>query len=99
MLISYAGEHKNVTIFNRFWCLHLRLCAWTLISHFSVMQILYKVLELSALRVSSPNTGKYGPENTPYLDTFHAVLLTKLVIICEKNAFSMNWFCIMTLSF
>ena len=21
----------------------------------------------------SPNTGKYGPENTPYLDTFHAV--------------------------
>ena len=23
----------------------------------------------------SPNTGKYGPEKTPYLDTFHAVLL------------------------
>ena len=23
--------------------------------------------------VSSPNAGKYGPENTPYLDTFHAV--------------------------
>ena len=23
--------------------------------------------------VSSPNTGKYGPEKTPYLDTFHAV--------------------------
>ena len=22
----------------------------------------------------SPNTGKYGPEKTPYLDTFHAVL-------------------------
>ena len=21
----------------------------------------------------SPNTGKYGPEITPYLDTFHAV--------------------------
>ena len=20
-----------------------------------------------------PNTGKYGPEKTPYLDTFHAV--------------------------
>ena len=25
--------------------------------------------------VSSPNTGKYGPEKTPYLDTFHAVFL------------------------
>ena len=23
--------------------------------------------------VFSPNAGKYGPENTPYLDTFHAV--------------------------
>ena len=21
----------------------------------------------------SPNAGKYGPEKTPYLDTFHAV--------------------------
>ena len=25
--------------------------------------------------VFSPNTGKYGPEITPYLDTFHAVLI------------------------
>ena len=24
--------------------------------------------------VFSPNTGKYGPEITPYLDTFHAVI-------------------------
>ena len=22
----------------------------------------------------SPNTGKYGPEKTPYLDTFHAAI-------------------------
>ena len=25
--------------------------------------------------VFSPNTGKYGPEKTPYIDTFHAVKL------------------------
>ena len=25
------------------------------------------------LRTFSPNTGKYGPEKTPHLDTFHAV--------------------------
>ena len=25
--------------------------------------------------VFSPNTGKYGPEKPPYLDTFHAVIL------------------------
>ena len=24
--------------------------------------------------VFSQNTGKYGPEETPYLDTFHAVI-------------------------
>ena len=25
------------------------------------------------LSIFSPNAGKYGPEKTPYLDTFHAV--------------------------
>ena len=28
--------------------------------------------------VFSPNTRKYGPEKTPYLDAFHAVLLLRL---------------------
>ena len=27
------------------------------------------------LSVFNPNTEKYGPEKTPYLDTFHAVLV------------------------
>ena len=27
----------------------------------------------SARREKCPNAGKYGPEKTPYLDTFHAV--------------------------
>ena len=26
--------------------------------------------------VFSPNMGKYGPEKTPYLDTFHKVQIT-----------------------
>ena len=30
--------------------------------------------------VFSPNTGKYGPEKTPYLDTFHAVSLVAIVL-------------------
>ena len=29
--------------------------------------------QTSYLSVFSPNTGKYEPEITPYLDTFHAV--------------------------
>ena len=29
-----------------------------------------------------PNTGKYGPEKTPYLDTFHVVSETR----CKLNS-------------
>ena len=32
------------------------------------------------LSVFSPNAGKYGPEKTPYLDTFHAVNLAFAII-------------------
>ena len=31
------------------------------------------------ISVFSSNTGKYGPEITPYLDTFHAMLILKLL--------------------
>ena len=31
------------------------------------------------IRKSGPNAGKYGPEKTPYLDTFQAVLLNFLL--------------------
>ena len=36
---------------------------------------------------TSPNTGKYGPENTPYLDTFHAVILNS-ILCCFWKAHS-----------
>ena len=32
----------------------------------------------SGMSAFSPNTGKYRPEKTPYLDTFHAVYETAL---------------------
>ena len=34
--------------------------------------------------VSSPNAGKYGPEKTPYLGTFHAVLNCQ-TLTCNAN--------------
>ena len=34
--------------------------------------------DMKDLSVFSPNAGKYGPEITPYLDTFQAVSLTIL---------------------
>ena len=40
------------------------------------MIVIYFYLEISLstdLSVLSPNAGKYGPEITPYLDTFQAV--------------------------
>ena len=36
----------------------------------------YGVISGQYFPVFSPNTGKYGPEITPYLDTFHPVLLS-----------------------
>ena len=35
----------------------------------------------SVFSVCSPNTGKYGPKKTPYLDTFHGVLNIKPLTI------------------
>ena len=34
------------------------------------------------------NTGKYGPEITPYLDIFHAVLRTKKIFLIEIKRLS-----------
>ena len=38
----------------------------------------YGVIYGPYFAVFSPNTGKYGPEVTPYLDNLHAVLLLVL---------------------
>ena len=44
------------------------------------LHCMYLTLYLS---VFSPNAGKNGPEKTPYLDTFHAVTLTRSdMVIC-----------------
>ena len=39
----------------------------------------------SVFPVFSPNTGKYIPENTPYLDTFYAVLVSS-----QQKVFSLT---------
>ena len=36
-------------------------------------------------QVFSPNTGKYGPKKTPYLDTFHAVWENKVAFFIMEN--------------
>ena len=50
------------------------------------------------LSVFSPNTGKYGPEISPYLETFHAVIsvivLQNMIRIYVFTKFGkvLNWF-------
>ena len=34
---------------------------------------------------SGPNAGKYGPEKTPYLGTFHAVFCLVYISYLDKN--------------
>ena len=38
------------------------------------------------ISVFCPNTGKYGPEKTPYLETFHAVLEDMKKQLCRGTA-------------
>ena len=37
------------------------------------------------LSVFTLNAGKYGPEKTPYLDTFHAVLDKQIIVFTQYN--------------
>ena len=37
-------------------------------------------------REKFPNTGKYGPEITPYLDIFHAVILCRDILFGDSYA-------------
>ena len=55
----------------------------------------YRVISGPYFPVFSPNTGKYGPEITPYLDTFHAVIPLKkgkeILKICSKFTRENPW--------
>ena len=53
---------------------------------------IYQVIPGPYFSVFSPNTGKYGPEITPYLDTFHAVILFSIFIRDSFSIFSKTKF-------
>ena len=58
----------------------------------------YGVISGPYFPVFSPNTGKYGPEITSYLDKFHAVEIT-VGFIQANCIYSVNFTMIYTLSF
>ena len=41
--------------------------------------------------VLSPNIGKYGPEKTPYLDTFHAISVAKTITKLKDQRNASHW--------
>ena len=54
-------------------------CSWVSQTNASIIYTAWKVSKYEGFYtpyfpVFSPNTGKYGPKKTPYLDTFHTVL-------------------------
>ena len=44
----------------------------------------FDIADTLYLSVFSPNAGKYGPEITPYLDTFHAMLILENIFDMPK---------------
>ena len=71
--ISKNGAKRYFSFLSFFWeklvlPLHLAFTTWKVSK--------YGVFSGSYFPVFSPNMGKYGTEETPYWDTFHAVKLT-----------------------
>ena len=53
-----------------------------------------RILSLRYLSVFSPNAGKYGPEKTPYLDTFHTISNAEkshLIVISKYQEWYQKW--------
>ena len=60
LIVTMKFDKTCITIFLKEWCkMHCMKCVQTQIFIWSMF---------------SPKTGKYGPEKTPNLDTFHAVM-------------------------
>ena len=53
----------------------MRSFLWTVFSLFGLNTEIYRV-KIRTRKISE-NTGKYGPEKTPYLDCFHAVPVSR----------------------
>ena len=59
----------------------------TIFSEISFLSIIFRYGDTSYLSVFTPNAEKYGPEITPYLDTFHPVHIFKITFTSNKIFF------------
>ena len=77
-----AWKNKRVNINNK-----------SIIENIGVLEYLYWSISSEYLSVFSPNVGKYGPEKSPYLDTFYAVLYLVIFKVKFFNAVIYYKFC------
>ena len=61
------------SILNTFLSESLNITAWKVSKYGIFLVHIFPLLDWYYRSVFSQNAGKYGPEKTPYLDTFHAV--------------------------
>ena len=99
-----TGQRKNfrnecfdfVKCINKTQNLRLKTgTVWNVSKYGVISRSYFPVLGLNTeihknLSVFSPNTGKYGPEITPYLDTFHAVGISVFWIMFTTTKAKMN---------
>ena len=68
-MITFVKKENNI---RQFW----KLDIYQFYSNFTQFYWPSTAWKVFIYGSSGPNTGKYGPEKTPYLDTFHAVILS-----------------------
>ena len=81
---TFITFQRVYTSFDRIWLVleDYKCCRW-----FRIVSggLLIKYLKIvPTISVFSFNTGKYGPEKPPYLDTFHAVSSVLRLSSCSK---------------
>ena len=84
IVILKLADNELLAGFHCMKGVQIRSFFWSVFSAFGLNTERYGV----SLRIQS-NTGKYEPEKTPYLDTFHAVSIIQ-VFICRHSSLTMH---------
>ena len=85
LISSRSGNHSQTTQINK--CPNTELFLVLIFPHSEWIR-----RDTSYLSVFTPNAEKYGPEITPYLDTFHTVTFTQSIDLWLLLYFSWWWY-------
>ena len=88
LLPSYPTCEKFLqeSLQTNWWFLEIKIITFPFLNTLTAWKVSkYGVISGPYFPVFSPNTGKYGTEITPYLDTFHAMSLLEIIEIWRKH--------------